>query len=190
MERALRRHPARRGLHLDDDQRAGVDPAPPLRARRRGAGRRRASSSAARSRTTSSRSTRRAATTSSRRGRRCGSPPTSSPTAASACRSWNTISISGYHIREAGLDRRPGARVHARERHRLLRGGDRGRLSPRRVRRAALVLLQRAQRLLRGGRQVPRRAADVGADHARALRRDEPAGAWRCASTPRPVARP
>ena len=27
---------------------------------------------------------------------------------------WNTISISGYHIREARLDGRPGGRVHAR----------------------------------------------------------------------------
>ena len=42
---------------------------------------------------------------------------------------------------------------------------------------AALVLLQRAQRLLRGGREVPRRAPPVGADHARALRRDESASA-------------
>ena len=55
-----------------------------------------------RSRTTCSRSTSRAATTSSRRGPRCGSRPTRSPTATPSCRSWNTISISGYHIREAG----------------------------------------------------------------------------------------
>ena len=34
----------------------------------------------------------------------------------------NTISISGYHIREAGLDRGAGARVHARRRIRLRRG--------------------------------------------------------------------
>ena len=45
---------------------------------------------------------------------------------------WNTISISGYHIREAGSTRRAGARVHARERHRLLRGGGRGRALARR----------------------------------------------------------
>ena len=35
----LRRHPARRGVDVDDDQRAGRRPAAPLRARRRGAGR-------------------------------------------------------------------------------------------------------------------------------------------------------
>ena len=76
--------------------------------------------------------------------------------------SWNTISISGYHIREAGLDRGAGARVHARERHRLLRGRGRGRPVARRVRRAALVLLQRAQRLLPGGGEVPRGAPRCG----------------------------
>ena len=36
------------------------------------------------------------------RGRRCGSSPTPSPTARSKLPNWNTISISGYHIREAG----------------------------------------------------------------------------------------
>ena len=34
--------------------------------------------------------------------RRCGSSPTSSRSASASCRNWNTISISGYHIREAG----------------------------------------------------------------------------------------
>ena len=48
----LRPDPARRGLDLDDDQRAGRDPAAALRAGRRGAGRPRARSFAGRSRTT------------------------------------------------------------------------------------------------------------------------------------------
>ena len=74
----------------------------PLRARRRGAGRAVARSCAGRRRTTSSRSTSRAATTSTRRSRRCGSRPTCSPTAPSTSRSWNTVSISGYHFREKG----------------------------------------------------------------------------------------
>ena len=77
---------------------------------------RRPSRSAARSRTTCSRSTSPAAPTSTRRASRCGSSPTSSPTAASTSRSWNTISISGYHIREAGSHRGAGDRVHARQR--------------------------------------------------------------------------
>ena len=34
--------------------------------------------------------------------RRCASSPTSSRSASASCRNWNTISISGYHIREAG----------------------------------------------------------------------------------------
>ena len=42
---------------------------------------------------------------------------------------WNTISISGYHMREAGRDGRPGARLHARRRDRLRRGGRRARAS-------------------------------------------------------------
>ena len=69
-------------------------------ARRQGVPRRQRSP--ARSRTTSSRSTSRAAPTSTRRGPRCASSPTSSRSASARCRNWNTISISGYHIREAG----------------------------------------------------------------------------------------
>ena len=76
-----------------------------------------------------------------------------------------------------GLDRGAGARLHARERHRLLRGGGRRRPVRRRVRRAALLLLQRAQRLLPGGGEVPRGPPPLGLDHARPVRRDEPEGA-------------
>ena len=54
---------------------------------------------------------------------------------------------------------------------------------------AAVVLLERAQQLLRGGRQVPRRPAHVAPDHDRALRRQEASRASCCASTPRPAAR-
>ena len=90
---------------------------------------------------------------------------------------WNTISISGYHIREAGS-------TAVQELAFTLANGiayceaavDGGPVAGR-VRRAALVLLQRAQRLLPGGGEVPRGAAAVGARHARALRRDEPEGA-------------
>ena len=70
---ALRRDPARRGVDVDDDQRAGSDAARVLRVRRRGAGRPRSSGCAARSRPTSSRSTSRRRSGSSRRSRRCGS---------------------------------------------------------------------------------------------------------------------
>ena len=139
-----------------------ADPAAALRAGRRGAGRRQRRASAARSRTTCSRSTSPAAPTSTRPGRRCGSSPTSSPTAASASPAWNTISISGYHIREAGLDGGAGDRLHARQRHRLRAGGDRRRPRRRRVRAPAVVLLERPQQLLRRGRQVPGRRGACG----------------------------
>ena len=68
----VRRHPARRGLDVDDHQRARRGAAAALRARRRGAGRRRPRSCAAPSRTTSSRSTSPAGTSSTRPSRRCG----------------------------------------------------------------------------------------------------------------------
>ena len=64
-----------------------------------------------------------------------------------------------------------GAGLHAGRRHRL-RAGRRGLRPGRgRLRGAAVVLLRRLERALRGGRQVPRRAAHVGAHHARPLRR-------------------
>ena len=43
--------------------------------------------------------------------------------AAAEMPKWNSVSISGYHIREAGLDRRPGARLHPGQRLRLRRAG-------------------------------------------------------------------
>src|SRR6476619_5997752 len=62
---------------------------------------------------------------------------------------WHPISISGYHIREAGSTAQHGRR---------------------RLRAPALLLLQRPHRLLRGDRQVPRRSPDLGAGDARHLR--------------------
>src|SRR5881392_4045659 len=73
------------------------------------------------------------------------------------------------------VDGGAGACVHACRRLRVRRGGDRARARRRRLRAAALVLLQRAPRLLRGGREVPRRSADLGARAARALRRAQSA---------------
>ena len=76
---------------------------------------------------------------------------------------FNPISISGYHIREAGS-------TAVQELAFTLRDGmeyvdwalERG-LADRRVRAAPELLLQRAQRFLRGDRQVPRGAQDLGA---------------------------
>ena len=74
-----------------------------------------------------------------------------------------------------GCDGGAGAGVHARRRHRLRRAGPRRRPGRRRVRAAAVVLLGRPQRLLRGDREAARGASDVGAHHARPFRRQEPA---------------
>ena len=74
-----------------------------------------------------------------------------------------------------GSDRRAGARVHAQGRLHLRRGADGARDRRRRLRAAAELLLQRADRLLRGDRQVPRGAPHLGARAARHLRGEEPA---------------
>ena len=73
------------------------------------------------------------------------------------------------------LDGAAGARVHAQGRAHVRRAGGRARPGRGRVRAAAVVLLQRADRLLRGDRQVPRGAAHLGARAARDVRREEPA---------------
>ena len=72
-------------------------------------------------------------------------------------------------------DRAAGAGVHAARRHRVRAVRRRRRARRRRLRAAHLVLLQLAQRLLRGDRQVPRRPQALGRGDARPLRREEPA---------------
>ena len=83
------------------------------------------------------------------------------------------------------LDGPAGARVHAQGRPHLRRAGGRARAGRRRVRTAAVVLLQRPDRLLRGDRQVPRRPPHLGARAARDLRRQATRARGRCAFTPR-----
>ncbi len=88
---------------------------------------------------------------------------------------WHPISISGYHIREAGATAQQELAFTLADgltyvRQAVERGPRR-----RRVRAAAVVLLQRPDRPLRGDRQVPRGAADLGAGDARDVRREEPA---------------
>src|SRR6266566_2322630 len=74
-----------------------------------------------------------------------------------------------------GLECRAGARLHARRRLRVRRGVPRARPRRRRVRATVLLLLQRPSRLLRGDREVPGGAADLGAADAREVRRARPA---------------
>jgi methylmalonyl-CoA mutase N-terminal domain/subunit len=90
------------GVDVDDDQRDGDHPA---RAVRRGRASGRACALArcpARSRTTSSRSTSRAAPTSTRRAPSLRIVTDIFAFCERELPNWNTISISGYHIREAG----------------------------------------------------------------------------------------
>ena len=84
---------------------------------------------------------------------------------------WHPISISGYHIREAGSTAAQELAFTLKDgltyvEHAVARGSRR-----RRVRAAAVVLLQRPDRLLRGDREVPRGTADLGAGAARDVRR-------------------
>ena len=102
------------------------------------------------------------------------SPSTSSATAAQVLPQWNMISISGYHIREAGCTAVQEVAFTLADGIEYVQARDRGRAGRRRLRRALELLLQRAQQPPRRSGQVPRRAAAVGAHHARALRRAEP----------------
>ena len=97
---------------------------------------------------------------------------------------WNTISISGYHMREAGATAAQElaftlangiAYVDAARARGLDVDAFAGRLS---------LLLCRLERALRGSGQVPRRAAHVGADHEGPLRRSR--GAEHDVPLPRP----
>ena len=80
---------------------------------------------------------------------------------------WNTISISRLPHARGRRDGGAGAGVHPRRRDRLRRGGRRP--GPRFDDFAARLSFFFAAwtRAVRGGRQVPRGAPDVGADHAR-----------------------
>ena len=84
---------------------------------------------------------------------------------------WHPISISGYHIREAGSTAQQELAFTLKDgftyvEQAIERGLDVDDFAPR-----LSLLLQRAHRLLRGDREVPRRAPDLGARAARHLRR-------------------
>ena len=86
---------------------------------------------------------------------------------------WNTISISGYHMREARATAVQEvaftlANGIAYVQAALDAGLELG------LRATAVVLLRLPHALLRGGREVPRGAAPAGPDHDRALRRHRP----------------
>ena len=160
--RALRRHSARQRVHVDDDQRDGDHPA---RALRRGGAQAGRASGAALSGTIQNDILKEYVA----RGTYIYPPRASLRIVTDIFAycdrelpNWNTISISGYHIREAGSTAVQEVGVHVRQRDRLRAGGARRRARRQSLRPAAVVLLQRAQRFSRGGREVPRRAAAVG----------------------------
>ena len=187
---AVRRDPARRGLDVDDDQRArrrscscSTSSSPRSRAFP-------ASGSAARSRTTSSRSTSRAGTTSSRRGPRCASSPTSSRTAPSASRAGTRSRSRGYHIREAGSTAVQELAFTLANGIAYVRGGGRAPGSSPDDFAPRLSFFFNAHNNFFEEVAKFRAARRLWArDHARAVRRDEPEGVRRCASTRRPAAR-
>ena len=82
-----------------------------------------------------------------------------------------------------GRDGAAGAGVHAARRHRVRAVGRRRRPRRRRVRAAHVVLLQRAQRLLRGDRQVPRRPHALGRARCAIGSAPKTSGRGSCAST-------
>ena len=163
---ALRRDPARRGDRLDDDQRSGGDPARLLRRRRRGE-RDRAGAARRHDPDRHPQGVHRpeGVVLPDRAGDAAGHRH--GRVVRAEMPRWHPISISGYHIREAGSTAAAGARLHAQGRPHLRRAGGRARPRRRRVRAAAVVLLQRPHRLLRGDRQVPRRPPDLGPRAAR-----------------------
>ena len=88
---------------------------------------------------------------------------------------FNPISISGYHIREAGSTAIQELAFTLRDGIEYVEWGIAPRTGRGRICAAAFLLLQRAQRFLRGNREVPRGAAHLVQDHARALRGQESA---------------
>ncbi len=87
---------------------------------------------------------------------------------------WNTISISGYHIREKGCSAVQEVAFTLSNAIAYVEAALDARPRDRRVRPPPRLLLQLPQQRLPGGRQVPRRAADVGEDRRRAVRREGP----------------
>jgi hypothetical protein len=84
---------------------------------------------------------------------------------------WNTISISGYHMREKGCSAVQEVAFTLANAISYVDGGAGAGPEDRRVRPPSRLLLQLPQQRLPGDRQVPRRAADVGGDHAGPVRR-------------------
>ena len=92
---------------------------------------------------------------------------------------WNPMSVVGQHTQQAGATPAEAMAFTLADRGAERRGLHRPRHGPRPVPAALHLLLRHLAQLLRGGRQVPRRPAHLGAARARAARRQEPEAAWR-----------
>ena len=101
---------------------------------------------------------------------------------------WNTISISGYHFREKGCSAVQEVAFTLSSGIAYVQAAIDAGLVGRRVRAAPGVLLQRPQQRLPGGREVPRRAADVGARSCASASARPTRRRRCCASTRRPAA--
>ena len=86
---------------------------------------------------------------------------------------WNTISISGYHMREAGCTAVQEVAFTLANGISYVQAAIDAGLSVDDFRAAAVVLLQRAQQFSGGGGEVSRRPPHVGAHHARPFRRQK-----------------
>ena len=88
---------------------------------------------------------------------------------------WNSVSISGYHIREAGSTAAQELAFTLANGFAYVELAAGLRARRRRVRPPPQLLLQRPHRLLRGDRQVPRRPPHLGPLDEGPLRRPGPA---------------
>ncbi len=178
---------ARRDVGLDDDERRGAADPGALRRRRRGAGR--AAGEAGRDHP--ERHPQRVHGPQhlhlSARSRRCGSSPTSSPTPAPKMPKFNSISISGYHIQEAGATADLELAYTLADGVEYIKAGldaglDIDKFAPR-----LTLLLGHRHELLHGGGQAAGRPPAVERAGGR-VRPEERRSRCRCAPTRRPRA--
>ena len=170
-EDPLRRDPPRPGHRVHDDERRGAAHPRLLRGGGRGAGRPPPRSSPAPSRTTSSRSSWSGTPTSTRPSPPCGSWPTSSSSRRSQMPKFNSISISGYHMQEAGATTVQELAFTIADGLEYVRAALGEGPRHRQVRRAPLLLLVHRYELLPGDRQDARRPPHLGRAHPEASSR-------------------
>ena len=173
-EDPVRPDPARQGQRVDDDERRGAAGAGGLRGRGRRAGRGARPAAREPSRTTSSRSSWSATPTSFRPSPSMRIVGDIIEYTAQKMPKFNSISISGYHMQEAGANQAlelAFTLADGMEYVKTAHGQGPGR---RRLCRAAVVLLGHRHELLSGSGQDARRAPAVVPDHEGLRRRRTP----------------